>query len=154
MDAETARHRALLRHAVGTTVADAFKTPAELEAEELLALKAARVKAAAKAQAEQAYAQATREGIAAAVVPIHPVQATPQAAPKQASPAPAQSASDKPSRRKWTPEKLADLEAYRATHTMPETAARFGISEQRIRKLQPSAKPKASPFPVLTHHLK
>ena len=48
--------------------------------------------------------------------------------------------------KKWTPEKLATLAAYRAAHTMPETAAYFGISEQLIRRLLPSKKPKAKPF--------
>jgi hypothetical protein len=82
--------------------------------------------------------------------------ASPAPAQNPAEPAPvAPSASSEPSSRKrWTPEKLAELEAYRATHTMPETAAKFGITEQRIRQLLPSAKPKASPFSGLTHRLK
>lgn len=65
------------------------------------------------------------------------------------------SASDRPgSRKMWTPERLAELAAYRARYTMAETAAKFGISEQRIRQLLPSAKPKASPFPGVIHRLK
>ena len=48
--------------------------------------------------------------------------------------------------RKWTPEKLVELKACREAHTMPETAKKFGISEQRIRQLLPSKKPKATPF--------
>ena len=56
--------------------------------------------------------------------------------------------------KKWTPEKLAELKAYREAHTMPETAAAFGITEQRIRQLQPSKKPKAKPFAGLIHRIK
>lgn len=43
---------------------------------------------------------------------------------------------------KWTPEKMAELRAYRAKHTMPQTAAHFDISEARIRELDPRKKPK------------
>ena len=56
--------------------------------------------------------------------------------------------------KRWTPEKLAELKAYREVHTMPETAVKFGISEQRIRQLQPSKKPKAKPFAGLIHRMK
>ena len=56
--------------------------------------------------------------------------------------------------KKWTFEKLAELKAYREGHTMPETAARFGISEQRIRGLLPTEKPKAKPFARLIHRMK
>ncbi len=59
-----------------------------------------------------------------------------------------------PTGKKWTPETLAELKAYRETHTMPETAEKFGISEQRIRKLLPSNKPKAKPFAGLIHRTK
>ena len=55
---------------------------------------------------------------------------------------------------KWTPEKLAELRAYRDAHTMPETAKEFGIAEQRIRKLLPSTKPRAKPFSTLIHRIK
>lgn len=55
---------------------------------------------------------------------------------------------------KWTPEKLAELSAYRDGHTMPETALKFGISEQRIRQLLPSDKPKATPFAGLIRRTK
>lgn len=48
--------------------------------------------------------------------------------------------------KKWTPERLAELKAYREAHTMPETADKFGISQQRIRDLLPSKKAKATPF--------
>lgn len=56
--------------------------------------------------------------------------------------------------KKWTPEKLAELKTYREAHTMPETAVKFGISEQRIRDLLPSKKPKAKPFAGLIHRMK
>lgn len=56
--------------------------------------------------------------------------------------------------KKWTDEKLADLKAYRETHTMPETAEHFEISVQRIRDLLPSKKPKAKPFAVLINRAK
>lgn len=55
--------------------------------------------------------------------------------------------------KKWTPEKLAELNAYREAHTMPETADKFDISEQRIRELLPSKKPKAKPFAGLIHRI-
>jgi hypothetical protein len=74
-----------------------------------------------------------------------------------ATPAPvaADSASDKSGSRKlWTPEKLAELAAYRERHTMAETATKFSISEQRIRKLLPSATPKASFFPGVIHRMR
>lgn len=76
---------------------------------------------------------------------------------KAAPPAPivADSASNAPGNGKvWTPEKLAELKAYRATHTMPETATKFGISEQRIRQLLPSNKPKKKGYSAFTHHMK
>jgi hypothetical protein len=53
--------------------------------------------------------------------------------------------------KKWTPEMLAELKAYRDAHTMQETAAAFGISEQRIRQLLPIKKAKAQPFAGLIH---
>lgn len=48
--------------------------------------------------------------------------------------------------KKWTPEKLAEMKAYREGHTMPETAVKYGISEQRIRELLPRRNPKTNPF--------
>lgn len=56
--------------------------------------------------------------------------------------------------KKWTPEKLTELKTYREAHTMPETAVKFNISEQRIRELLPSEKPKAKPFPGMIHRMK
>ena len=68
-------------------------------------------------------------------------------APATATPAPVVAG------KKWTPEKLAELKAYREAHTMPETAERFGISGARIRELLPSEKPKAKPFAGLIHRI-
>jgi len=56
--------------------------------------------------------------------------------------------------KKWTTEKLSELQAYRAGHTMTETAAHFGISESRIRKLDPREKPKPEGHSVFTHRPK
>lgn len=72
---------------------------------------------------------------------------------KQTAPAQTVAKSAYVSGKKWVPEKLAELAAYRAAHTMPETAAKFGISEQRIRDLLPSKKPKAKPFAGLIHRI-
>ena len=71
-----------------------------------------------------------------------------QTAPEQSPATPAPVAG-----KKWTPEKLAELKAYREAHTMPETVAKFGITAQRIRKLQPRKKPKAKPFAGLIHRM-
>ena len=77
------------------------------------------------------------------------------AQPQTATPAPVVRDSDAPGNGKvWTPEKLAELKAYRAAHTMPETATKFGISEQRIRQLLPSKKPKRPGYSAFTHHMK
>ena len=73
-----------------------------------------------------------------------PIDTAPEQSP--ATPAPVAG-------KKWTPEKLAELKAYREVHTMPETAVKFGISEQRIRGLLPSQKPKAKPFAGLIHRM-
>lgn len=58
--------------------------------------------------------------------------------------------------KRWTPERLAELKAYRDSHTMPQTAVKFGITEQRIRQLLPTseAKPKTSLFPTTKHRIK
>ena len=71
------------------------------------------------------------------------------------STAPAQAAKPAPmAGKKWTPDKLAELRAYRDKHTMPETADKFGITEQRIRALLPSNKPQKKPYSVFTHRIK
>lgn len=55
--------------------------------------------------------------------------------------------------KKWTPEKLAELRAYRDKHTMPQTSKKFGISGARVRQLLPTEKPKAKPFASLIHRM-
>ena len=83
--------------------------------------------------------------------PLEADAMTPSPAPAQNTATPAPEATGG---KKWTPEKLAELKTYREAHTMPETAVKFGISEQRIRELLPSKKPKAKPFPGLIHRMK
>lgn len=56
--------------------------------------------------------------------------------------------------KKWTPEKLAELRAFRETHTMPQTAAEFGITEQRIRQLLPSEDVVKKGYSAFTHRIK
>lgn len=56
--------------------------------------------------------------------------------------------------KRWTPENLAKMKTYRETHTMPETASKFSITEQRIRQLLPSKKPRPTPFAGLVHRMK
>ncbi|MEI6181199.1 MAG: helix-turn-helix domain-containing protein [Chloroflexales bacterium] len=58
------------------------------------------------------------------------------------------------SMKKWTSEKLAELAAYRRGHTMPKTAAKFGITEQRIRQLLPAEKPISKGYSAFTHRSK
>lgn len=41
----------------------------------------------------------------------------------------------------WTPEKLAEMEAYRKQHRTKKTAEHYGISPQRVRQLLPRKKP-------------
>ena len=52
---------------------------------------------------------------------------------------------------KWTDERLDELRAYRATHTVKATAKQFHISEQRVRQLLPK-KPK-EPRDVQAHNV-
>lgn len=56
--------------------------------------------------------------------------------------------------KRWTLAKLAELRAYRDKHTMAETADYFGISQQRIRQVQPREKPKPKHFAGLIHRSK
>jgi len=92
--------------------------------------------------ADMAVSMARVKAIEAAAKPQQTAPATDAAAPVGAG------------SKKWTPEKLAELKTYREAHTMPETAVKFGISEQRIRGLLPSETPKAKPFAGLIHRTK
>jgi len=53
------------------------------------------------------------------------------------------------SEKHWTKENLAELAAFRATHSMKETAERFGISDQRIRSLIAKHKKENTPTPTM-----
>jgi len=77
-----------------------------------------------------------------------------QPAPDQTAATPAPVAATTSDDKKWTPKKLAELQAYRDVHTMRETETYYGISGARIRKLLPSKKPKATPFAGLIHRAK
>ena len=77
-------------------------------------------------------------------------QAEPQAAPVVAD-----SASNAPGNGKvWTPEKLAELKAYREKNSTKKAAEYFGISEARIRQLLPGEKPKPKGYSVFAHCMK
>lgn len=56
--------------------------------------------------------------------------------------------------KKWTPEKLEELRAFRETNTMPQTALKFDITEQRIRQLLPTKKAVKKGFSAFTQHIK
>lgn len=54
----------------------------------------------------------------------------------------------------WTPEKLAELKAYREKNSTKKAAEYFGISEARIRQLLPREKPKPKGYSVFAHCMK
>ena len=76
--------------------------------------------------------------------------------PQAATPAPvADSASDAPGNGKvWTPEKLAEVKAYREKYGTRKTAEHYQVTEQRIRQLLPGEKPKAKGYSAFTHRPK
>ena len=53
-----------------------------------------------------------------------------------------------------TPEKLAEMKAYREKHGTKKAAAHYQVSEARIRKLLPGDKPKSKGYSAFTHHTK
>lgn len=133
-DDEALRLEVLKRRLAGT-VRDALKSDAELEAElrgELLA----------------------RAELRGRERKLSSTSATPALAAAQASAPTAKPEAPAGQAKRWTPERLAELKAYRATHTAKATAAHFGIHESRIRKLLPSGKPRPSPFPGVAHRAK
>ena len=73
----------------------------------------------------------------------------------QATPAPmaADSASTVPGKVR-TPEKLAEMKAYREKHGTKKAAAHYQVSEARIRKLLPGDKPNSKGYSAFTHHTK
>ena len=104
----------------------------------------ARLSARAKWQASQQAEQAAKVAPAPAPAP----------ATDAATPAPVTGSASNAPTKKWTPERLAELKAFRASHTMPETAKKFGISEQRIRELLPSNNPKSKGYSAFTYRSK
>lgn len=76
--------------------------------------------------------------------------------PQAAAPAPvADSASSEPSNgRVWTPEKLAEVQAYRDAHGTKAAAEHFKVSEQLIRRKLPSKKPTPKGYSAFTHRPK
>jgi hypothetical protein len=59
--------------------------------------------------------------------------------------------------KRWSTERLQELQQYRDTYGTKEAAAHFGITEQRIRALLPKREAKqatATPFQGLTHRTK
>jgi hypothetical protein len=48
-----------------------------------------------------------------------------------------------PEKKKWTPEKLAELRAYRDEHGTKAAAKKLGVSEARVRQLLPTENPSA-----------
>lgn len=58
------------------------------------------------------------------------------------------------SKKVWTPEKLAEVRAYREKHGTKKAAQHYGVSEQRIRKLLPGNKPKAKGYSAFTCHMR
>lgn len=86
--------------------------------------------------------------------------ATPEAAAAQLQANPpeplmAESASTAPGNGKvWTPEKLAEVKAYREKYGTRKTAEHYQVTEQRIRQLLPGEKPKAKGYSAFTHRPK
>lgn len=82
-----------------------------------------------------------------------PVEAPAAPATDTAPPAPVvtDSASTVPGK-VWTPEKLAEMKAYREKHGTKKAAVHYQVSESRIRKLLPSDKPKPKGYSVFMHH--
>ncbi len=54
----------------------------------------------------------------------------------------------------WTPEKLAEVKAYREKYGTRKTAEHYQVTEQRIRQLLPGEKPKAKGYSAFTHRPK
>jgi hypothetical protein len=54
----------------------------------------------------------------------------------------------------WTPERLAEVKAYRERNGTKAAASHFGISEALIRRKLPSTPPRPVGHSVFTHHIK
>lgn len=56
--------------------------------------------------------------------------------------------------KRWTPQKLAELKAYRESNGTKKAAEHFGISQARIRHLLPGDKPKEKGYSAFTYRSK
>lgn len=98
-----------------------------------------------------------RELLTPKVEPEPAVVGAAPAQPQTAQPAPvvAESASNMPGNgRVWTPEKLAEVQAYRDAHGTKAAAEHFKVSEQLIRRKLPSKKPTPKGYSAFTHRPK
>jgi len=97
------------------------------------------------------------------------VQPATQAAPAALTPSPPSTAAviepapaadgsadahEVPGGKKWTPERLQELRAYRAANGTKAAAEHFGISTSRVRELLPGDKPKQTGYSAFTHRTK
>lgn len=87
-----------------------------------------------------------RESVERVVEIINKTKTAPEQSP--ATPAPVAGG------KKWTPENKAELKAFRDAHTEKETAAKFGISGSRIRKLLPTGEPQKTTYSGFKHLIK
>ncbi len=86
---------------------------------------------------------------------VQPLAAEPQAETPSAAPVVVASASNAPSNGKvWTPERLAEVRAYREKHGTKKTAEHFKVSASLIRQKLPSEKPKPKGYSAFTHRIK
>jgi len=86
---------------------------------------------------------------------VEPLAAEPQAETPGAAPVVVESASNAPSNGKvWTPERLAEVRAYREKHGTKKTAEHFNVSTSLIRQKLPSEKPKPKGYSAFTHRIK
>lgn len=95
-----------------------------------------------------------RELLTPKVEPEPAVVGAAPAQPQAAAPAPVMtdSASNMPGNgRVWTPEKLAEVQAYRDAHGTKAAAEHFKVSEQLIRRKLPSKKPTPKGYSAFTH---
>lgn len=73
-------------------------------------------------------------------------------APK--TPAPLVADESAASGKKWTPERLAEVKAYRDKHGTSQAAKHYGITTTRIRALLPGEKPRPQGYSAFTHQPK
>jgi hypothetical protein len=57
------------------------------------------------------------------------------------------------SSKRWTPELLAELKAYRYKHGTKQAAAHYGISASLVRQKLPGEKPKTKGYSAFTHRI-